>query len=251
MNTTNNSLKNYTSLMYRHTDEFGNNVCEQIENEIKQVVDREITLEQIPHPHLGVKVVYSQRHPIDGSLVSSMVLTEVDKNDSLINGNQMKVNYTTGKITFHHSLEGKYLNINYWGMGYNMIHASRIYTKFDEHGNIIETLDHMIQLIRNMGDADYILSILNQIENAKVSIINGVEYSEINERLNSIEQNIKEYLDDHMGIASKLVDVKNGIENAIAIANDVDYRMSVLENNYLNPNLITNSQIDAIIGGLV
>ncbi|MGL5649249.1 MAG: hypothetical protein ACRDDY_15525 [Clostridium sp.] len=236
--------------MYKHNDPFGNNVCEQIENELKQVVDREIILEQIPHPHLAISVVYPERHLITGE-ITYIKLREVDVKDSLTNTNEMKIDYRTGKITLHHSLEGKYLNASYWGVGYNLIHSSRVYTKLDENGDIVQTLEDLIQVIHSLGDIDMMLSILQDVQNAKKSIPNDVTYKDISDRLNNIELTIKGYLQDHIDVNNKIVDATIKINDVETIAKDVDYRMEILENNYLNPNVVSNREIDDIIGRLV
>lgn len=247
--TTNNTLKQYTTMLNRHVDYYGNNICEEIKNEVKQVIDREILLEQIPHPNLGISVIYPQKNLVSGE-INNIILKELDLKDDINNLNEIKIDYNTGKITLHYSLEGKYLNINYWGRGWNTIHASRVYTKLDEYGDICQTLDELIDIIYKLGNTDYIVKILQDIENAKVSMVNEVSYSEVNERLNSIEGNVKDLLVNLLSLDTKVETVKSQMQSNVDIVNDVNYRMGVLENNYLNPKLILNSEVDTILGRL-
>lgn len=247
--TTNNTLKQYTAMLHRHVDSYGNSICEEINNELKQVVDREIILEQVPHPHLGITVVYPEKNIIDGSVINR-ILIEVDVKDSINNASEIKIDYNTGRITTHYSLEGKFLNVSYWGRGWNVIHSSRVYTKLDEYGDVCQTLDELIDIIYKLGSTDYIVNILQDIENTKVSVVNGVTYTELNERLNAIENRIKDFLNNILNLDTKVETVKVQVQTTVDLVNDVNYRMQVLENNYLNPKLILNSEIDTILGRL-
>lgn len=169
--TTNDSLRKYTTLLQRHTDVNGNNVCEEIKDEVKQVIDREVLLEQIPHPYMGMSVVYSEKNPATNN-VTNTILKEIDMNETLTSFDQMKVDYNTGKIILHYALEGKYLNISYWGMGYNLIHSSRVYTKLDENLNVTQTLEDIIEKLRNINNAGYIVDTLQTLEKelAKIKV---------------------------------------------------------------------------------
>lgn len=248
--TTNNSLNKYTLITQSHTDANGNNICEQIENELKQVVDREVLLEQIPHPHLGVQIIFPEVNVVNGT-TNNIVLKEIDKNEIISNKNEMKIDYVTGKVTVHYSLEGKYVLCNYWGKGHSLIHSSRVYTKLDEYGSIVQTLEDLIITIMNLGNTDYIVEVLKDITDAKTSIINGTDYDSVKARLEDIELKIKGYLNDHVALSNKVTGMDSSIANVENIANDVDYRMSVFENNYMNPNVVSNADIDVILGGLV
>lgn len=247
--TTNDSLKQYTTILQRHTDAYGNNVCEEIKDELKQVIDREVLLEQIPHPYLGIAVVYPEKNIVDGA-ITNLVLKEIHMKETINNKNEIKIDYNTGKIMTHYSLEGKYLKISYWGRGHSLIHSSRVYTQLDEYGDVRQTLEQMIDIIYKLGDTNYIVRVLQDIENARGSLLKRVDYPEINERLNAIEEGIMDYLNDHLKLNQSLDDVVKNIDSIRDLAEDVDYRMGILENNYLNPNFIKTEEIDSILGGL-
>ena len=248
--TTRNSLKNHTTIMHRHVDVNGNNVCEHISNEKKQVVDRVVLLEQVPHPHLGLSIIYSKRHPIDGT-IENIKLKEIDIKENITNQFEFKVDYTSGRIYTHQAMEGLYLNINYWGMGYNLIHSSRIFTQLDEHGNIVQTLEELIEMLRHVGDVDYIVDVIKDLELSRYSTLKDINYKTLNERLVNIEDSVRTYLNDHLKMSKEFNLIKEDIVETKAIADDVFNRMEVLEGNYLNPKVISNAQIDEILGKLV
>ena len=247
---TRNSLVNNTTIMHRHVDVNGNNVCEHIHNEKKQVVNRIVLLEQVPHPRLGLSVIYPKRHPIDGT-TENIKLKEIDIKDNITNQFEFKVDYTTGRIHTHQSMEGLYLNIGYWGMGYNLIHSSRIFTQLDEHGNVVQTLEELIEMLRLVCDADYIIDVIKDLEISRYSTLKDIDYKTLNERLVSIEETVKGYLSDHLKMGKEFNGIKDDMAKTKAIADDVFNRMEVLEGNYLNPKVISNTQIDEILGKLV
>ena len=147
-----NGFKKYTSIIKKHTDSNGNTIVKNIENEFKQVVNNHINLEQVPHSLMSFEVYLvtltknedakSGSYTIDQSF-SRMYMAE--GNASLLNETQYKVDFTEGKVWVHPDLEGRVLSVNYWGEGYSLIHTSRVYTKLDEKGDIVETLEMLME----------------------------------------------------------------------------------------------------------
>lgn len=185
------------------------------------------------------------------SAIENIKLKEIDIKENITNQFEFKVDYTSGRIYTHQAMEGLYLNINYWGMGYNLIHSSRIFTQLDEHGNIVQTLEELIEMLRHVGDVDYIVDVIKDLELSRYSTLKDINYKTLNERLVNIEDSVRTYLNDHLKMSKEFNLMKEDIVETKAIADDVFNRMEVLEGNYLNPKVISNAQIDEILGKLV
>ncbi len=54
---------------------------------------------------------------------------------------EFKVDYEQGVVYFHPKAIGKTIVVEYYGKGYELISASRIFTKYDKYGNVVETLE--------------------------------------------------------------------------------------------------------------
>lgn len=246
----NDSLRSYTTIIHKHTDAEGNIIAEQIDNEIKQVVDRIVLLEQIPHRAMGTNVMLEKKNLFTGK-IEYLKLIEIDMREEITKNNQFKIDYNTGKLYVHYDLEGLNLNISYWGTGNVLLHASRIYTQLDANCDVVITLEELINSIKNMTDVTYITNLLNEIEKSKTSTITGVKFDKFYERLDNIEQDLKKSKDDVILIGNDVVQVKDDMTSVRQSVEDVEVRMQTLENNYLNPRLITNSEIDEILEGLI
>lgn len=79
-----------------------------------------------------------------------------------------KVDYAQGVVYFHPRAVGKVIVIEYYGIGYELLSASRIFTKVDRYGNILETLEELIEgatecleLIKTLGNA---VQVINKLE---------------------------------------------------------------------------------------
>lgn len=57
---------------------------------------------------------------------------------------EFKVDYEQGIVYFHPKAIGKTIVVEYYGKGYELISASRIFTKYDKFGNVIETLEDVL-----------------------------------------------------------------------------------------------------------
>ena len=60
---------------------------------------------------------------------------------------EFKVDYSQGVVYFHPKATGKTVVVEYYGIGYELISASRIFTKYDKYGNVIETLEDVIDSV--------------------------------------------------------------------------------------------------------
>ena len=60
---------------------------------------------------------------------------------------EFKVDYEQGIVYFHPKAIGKTIVVEYYGRGYELISASRIFTKYDKFGNVIETLEDVIDSV--------------------------------------------------------------------------------------------------------
>lgn len=65
---------------------------------------------------------------------------------------EFKVDYSNGVVFFNTKSNGKTVTLNYYGIGYELISASRIFTKYDKYGNVLETLEEALETIENLGD---------------------------------------------------------------------------------------------------
>lgn len=63
---------------------------------------------------------------------------------------EFKVDYEQGIVYFHPKAIGKTIVVEYYGKGYELISASRIFTKYDKFGNVIETLEDVIEKIHEI-----------------------------------------------------------------------------------------------------
>ena len=130
--------------------------------EKKQVMDNHscIVLSQIPDENYRIT--------IEG-------FNEVFNSDELGNNN-FYVSYSQGVIYFLPRYNGKTVVVEYYGIGYELISASRVFYKYDKHGGIIETLEEILdnakeqlELIKTLGDSVKVIEKLEMdLENGKV-----------------------------------------------------------------------------------
>lgn len=147
------NFRTHTNIIKRHTDDNGSQVVEQITKEQKQIVNNHIVLEQVPHPHYTMDVTCAT----EDSIIRLANVTYLEEINSL---SHYKIDYTQGKIWVHPDLEGKILTVSYWGMGYELIHASRVYTEINRAGDVVESLGNIItrseialKFLSNLPDA--------------------------------------------------------------------------------------------------
>lgn len=148
-----------TIITKRNTDSSGSPISVKL-IEVRQVMDSYscIVLTQIPDE--------LHRIYIEG-------FTEVFDIERLDKKN-FKVDYNQGIVYFHPFNVGKAISIEYYGTGYELISASRVFTKVDKYGNIIDTLESILErsdlqlkLIESLGGAIKVIEKLDEnIKNA-------------------------------------------------------------------------------------
>lgn len=156
--------KNSAIITKRNVDDNQNPISVQL-SELKQIIDVHscVVLNQLPDEFHGIY--------IDG-------YTEVYDIEK-VSINNYKVDYANGVIYFHPNNIGKILNVNYYGIGHTLLSASRIYTKYDKNGNVLETLEELldkaklyIEAIETLGGA---VEVINELEQ---DITNGTSLHE-------------------------------------------------------------------------
>ena len=88
---------------------------------------------------------------------------------------EFKVDYEQGVVYFHPKAIGKTIVVEYYGKGYELISASRIFTKYDKFGNVIETLEDILDniyeikpILDQLADNEKLIGQLNtDIKDAK------------------------------------------------------------------------------------
>lgn len=163
--------------------------------ELKQIIDVHscLVLNQLPDEHYGID--------IDG-------FTEVyDIED--VTTRSYKVDYANGVLYFHPNNIGKMLQVNYYGVGCTLLSASRIYTKYDKYGNVLETLEELldkgklyIQAIDALGGA---VEVINRVENANATgtvlhenLLNDIEAG------TPLEENLNESISEGVSLLPQL-----------------------------------------------
>lgn len=127
--------------------------------ELKQIIDAHscVVLNQIPDESYGINIEgYTEVYDIEDVTTKAF-----------------KVDYANGVIYFHPYNVGKNIVVDYSGMGCTLLSASRIYTKYDKYGNVLETLEELIdkaklylQAIESLGGA---VEVINRVENANAT----------------------------------------------------------------------------------
>ena len=113
-----------------NVDEHGQKVSVEMQPESHFIAQGRITLIQIPDHFYKVQI-------------PSMV--EIYDQFSTIQSHEFRVDYQSGIVMFHPSLEGQEITVSkYWGRGIILTPASRIYTTTGEGGEITETLGEIL-----------------------------------------------------------------------------------------------------------
>lgn len=135
-------MLNYTdpTITKWEVDNLGNKVSVEVQNESKQIVGAKIVLEGMPDEYYRVQ--------IEGFI-------EIDIKDKITNLNQFKVDYRkTGIVYFHPEIEAQTVVVErYYSKGLVYFPASRIWTKVDDQGEVIDTLDMSIDKIEFVNDS--------------------------------------------------------------------------------------------------
>jgi len=129
---------------------------------------------QISSIHYSVQL--KQRPDEENNLVViddlNNTLSQVEDMED-ITENTYYVDYHNALVYFHPSKAGKTFVFNYWGVGYELIGASRVYDEHDVNGQtVVKTLQEIIDRGRECIDA------LNIIGNA-VELLRRIEGSDL------------------------------------------------------------------------
>lgn len=191
--------------------------------EKKQVMDNHscIVLSQIPDENYRIT--------IEG-------FNEVFNSDELGNNN-FYVSYSQGVIYFLPRYNGKTVVVEYYGIGYELISASRVFYKYDKHGGIIETLEEILdnakeqlELIKTLGDSVKVIEKLEMdLENGKVlhgNLENDIEVgTPLQENLHSDIVEAKKWKDQlHQDVADGKV-LQPLLQQTVDDAEDVKIRL--------------------------
>lgn len=117
---------------------------------------------------------------------------------------EFKVDYEQGIVYFHPKAIGKTIVVEYHGKGYELISASRIFTKYDKFGNVIETLEDIIEKIHEIKPT------LDRLTKSEELI------NEVNENLDRLEI-LNPEMKNNIEVGTN---VKNELEESIANAQD-------------------------------
>lgn len=118
---------------------------------------------------------------------------------------EFKVDYEQGIVYFHPKAIGKTIVVEYHGKGYELISASRIFTKYDKYGNVVETLEDVLDnvyeikpILDKLAENDRLIDQLNSdVKEAKE--IQPVLHNDIiqgNQTKQQLEESIANAQDD-------------------------------------------------------
>lgn len=119
--------------------------------------------EQQVHP-LKFNITTGIIDELEGFTVLNKEMYAVQNYDDIQSANQYWVDYDGGRVYFHSSLKGSAIRYRYGDKGYELLNATRIFTKLDEKGNVVELLSELIDKTR-----EYI-AILGTFEQATIVI---------------------------------------------------------------------------------
>lgn len=201
-----------TIITKRNVDSGGNPISVKL-IEIRQIMDNYscVVLSQTPDEY--------NRIYIEG-------FTEVFDIEKLDKKN-FKVDYSQGIIYFHPFNIGKAISIEYYGTGYELISASRIFTKVDKYGNVIDTLEEILnraslqlKLIESLDGAIKVIEKLDEdIKNA--NNLNAY-FDEMIPEATGLKNELDTIVTDAKGWKDQLKqDVKDGKELQPLLHNDV------------------------------
>lgn len=200
-----------TIITKRNTDSNGNPISVKL-IELRQVMDNHscVVLSQIPDE--------LNRVIIEG-------FTEVFDIEKLDKKN-FKVDYSQGIVYFHPFNIGKSLTIEYYGLGYELISVSRIFSYTDKNGRTIETLEEILDrsklqldLVESLGGAIKVIEKLDEnVKNAN---------------------NLNNYFDEKIPVATGL---KNELDGLVTDAKGWkdQLKQDVADGKILQPKLQKN-----------
>lgn len=209
--------------------------------ELKQIIDVHscLVLNQLPDEHYGINIdEFTEVYDIEDVTTKSY-----------------KVDYANGVLYFHPNNIGKVIQVDYYGIGCTLLSASRIYTKYDKYGNVLETLEELIdkgklyiQAIESLGGA---VEVINRLENANstgtVLHENLLEDIRVGTPLNT---NLKENIQEGNTLLPNLVDANNtatqkkkDLDQSIVNATDTNTTLSNTNQSATQTNLVLQQTI--------
>lgn len=231
-------------------DDNGNKISVPVLNETKQVVGNKFTLEGFPDEQFRVFIDNLDIRSDDEPNIIQFV--EINIKEKITETNQFKVDYRkTGNVFVHESLDGKWLNVSkYSSRGLIYLPASRIWTKVDDFGEVIETLDSAVAKIELVGDA--IANLDNSINTATDLTILLEDYITDGNQLKlelpllvSDANMSKGELENSIDSASAINDTLSNPTGTIANANASKLE---LDSSIANANTINDTLSDPITG---
>lgn len=148
-------------------------------------------------------------------IVSPDNLIEVDSEDELNNGdNKYLVLHERGQIKFSKNLEGQMIYIKFKGDGAMYMSADRIWTKLDNNGNVLETMQDVVVTVRD-----------------------GVELFKNATDLVSLDTDIKLDIENAKNI-------ENEVNNSIVLATQSNNTLKTTTDNAKAEDVIVNKTID-------
>ena len=133
---------------------------------------------------------------------------------------EFKVDYEQGIVYFHPKAIGKTIVVEYYGRGYELISASRIFTKYDKFGNVIETLEDVIDSVYKIKPT---LDRISKSEELMSQIHSDLDKAEIimpqlNELVTEGER-VKEELDEVINAAQDDINMIKAAGNTEVLIN--------------------------------
>lgn len=177
------------------------------------------------HQIIGNKIVLDG-YPDEGYRVFIDGMVEINIRDKITEHNQFKVDYRkNGVVYFHPSLDGQWITVSsYHSRGMVFWPASRIWTKIDDFGNVIETLDSVVSKIEVISgvitDLDNVLADAHATKTALQDNItegNNIK-SQLDLTIND-GNSINDILSDPLtGILKKATDINSTLTNTTSLA---------------------------------
>lgn len=186
-----NNYSKPTYINWNQTD-YGSSFSEQITNEVLYVADHRGILFGLPDNRYGVKI---------------KGMSEIPLQDVITKPTQFKVDYKlTGTVFFHPDFAEKQVIVeSYYSKGLMYFPASRIWTKIDSLGNVIQSLDDVLGLIIGIEDKETELNDLyRNIQSALDEFMNSYEtIAELSVQVEQMKKDIERILNESIARINK------------------------------------------------
>lgn len=147
-------------------------------------------------------------------LSPSNLIQVYDEADLINNDNRYMVLADRAQIKFSENLEGQYVFFRHYGDGVIYMSANRVFTKLDSNGNVIETLDEIVEAVRT-----------------------GIELFKTAGDLRKLSTDMDISLDNAQIIITDL-------NNSVVIANQTNNTLKTTTNNAKTEDTTLNTTID-------